>query len=51
LIGVAGQSAVHAFDRIVRGETPQIGYWFDNSDLTIAETVDRILENLPHASV
>jgi cytidylate kinase len=49
--GYADQSAVHAFDRIVRGETPQIGYWFDNSDLTIAETVDRILENLPHASV
>jgi predicted kinase len=49
--GYADPSAVHAFDRVVQNETPRIGYWLDNSDLTIAETVDRILVNLPHASV
>jgi predicted kinase len=49
--GYADPFVVHEFDRIVRGETPRIGYWLDNSDLTITETVDRILEHLPQASV
>jgi predicted kinase len=49
--GYADQAAVFAFDRVVRNETPRIGYWLDNSDLTVAETVDRILANLPQAAV
>jgi predicted kinase len=49
--GYADQADVYAFDRVLRSETPRMGYWLDNSDLTIAETVDRMLEHLPQASV
>jgi len=49
--GYSDESAVHAFDRVLRDETPRIGYWLDSSDLTVAETVDHILWNLPQASV
>jgi cytidylate kinase len=49
--GYADHSSVESFDRVLRSETPRIGYSLDNSDLTIAETVDRILQNLPQASV
>ena len=37
---------VYAFDRILRTETPRLGYWLDSTDLTVEETVDRILANL-----
>jgi predicted kinase len=40
--GYPDRAAVDAFDHILRFETPRIGYWLDNSDLSIAETVDRI---------
>jgi hypothetical protein len=39
---------VDAFDHVLREETPRIGYWLDNSDLTVAETVDTILAYLDH---
>ncbi len=32
-----------AFDRELRQHTPRIGFWLDSSDLTVDETVDRIL--------
>ncbi len=44
--GYSTDDAVHAFDRILRDETPRIGYWLDNSDLTVTETVDAILRQL-----
>ena len=49
--GYADQADVYAFDRVLRSETPRMGYWLDNSDLTITETVDCIVENLPQALV
>jgi predicted kinase len=47
--GYADQADVYAFDRVLRSETPRMDYWLDNSDPTITETVDRILEHLPQA--
>lgn len=44
--GYANRAMVDAFDRILRTETPHIGYWLDSSNLTVAETVDRILATL-----
>jgi predicted kinase len=41
------RASIEAFDHILRSETPRIGYWFDNSDLTVEETVDDILAHLP----
>jgi len=49
--GYADQAAMHTYNRILRTQTPHLGYWLDSSDLTIAETVDCILRNLPQASV
>lgn len=40
--GYADQAAVQAFDQVLHHETPRIGYWLDNSDLSIAATVDQI---------
>jgi hypothetical protein len=42
---------VAAFDHVLRAETPRIGYWLDNSDLTVAETVDTIVSRLDHATL
>jgi hypothetical protein len=36
---------------VLRTETPRLGYWLDNSDLTLAETVDQILVHLAQAMV
>ena len=44
--GYPNDDAVRAFDRVLRQETPQIGYWLDTSELTVAETVDAILRRL-----
>lgn len=41
--GYADATVVHAFDRILRAETPRLGYWLDSTNLTIQETVDQIL--------
>jgi predicted kinase len=44
--GYADEASVLAFDRVLRNETPRIGYWIDSSDLTVSETVDQILAYL-----
>jgi predicted kinase len=44
--GYPNDDAVRAFDRILREETPRIGYWLNSSELTVAETVDAILLHL-----
>ena len=38
--------AVEELDRVLRAETPRIGLWLDTSDLTVDETVDRIVEDM-----
>ena len=38
-------------DRVLREETPRIGYWLDSSGQTPADTVEEILTHLPAASV
>lgn len=35
----------------LRNDTPRLGLWLDNSDLTPAETVATILDRLPEAAV
>jgi len=45
--GYPDRAAVDAFDRVLRTETPRLGYWLDNSDLTIDETVAHILAEMP----
>lgn len=37
--------SVEAFDRLLREETPRLGYWLDTSELDIPETVASILAN------
>lgn len=49
--GYHDHAAVQIFDRILREETPHIGYWLDNSDLTVSETVDAIRRHLAQAIV
>ncbi len=44
--GYPNDDAVRAFDRVLRQETPQIGYWLDTSELTVAQTVDAILRHI-----
>jgi predicted kinase len=44
--GYANETMVYAFDRILRTETPHLGYWLDSTHLTVKETVDRILAHL-----
>lgn len=49
--GYPDRASVDAFDHVLRSETPRIGYWLDNSDLTVAETVDTILSRLDQATL
>jgi hypothetical protein len=49
--GYSDQAAIHAFDRILREQTPRIGYWLDTSGLTIPETVEAILSNLADSAL
>ncbi|UQA54889.1 AAA family ATPase [Polyangium aurulentum] len=48
--GYPDRATVDVFDRVLRSETPRIGHWLDSSDLTVAETVDRILRHLAQPS-
>ena len=41
--GYPSRAAVDTFDHILRFETPPRGYWLDSSDLTVMQTVDRIV--------
>jgi predicted kinase len=47
--GYENEEVIHAFDRVLKRETPRLGYWLDTSDLTVSETVDLILVNLSQA--
>jgi predicted kinase len=47
--GYASQSEIAAFDRVLRDQTPRIGYWLDSSDLTVAQTVEAMLAHLREA--
>jgi predicted kinase len=38
---------VFVFDRILREYTPRRGVWIDSSDLTLEETIERVMELLP----
>jgi predicted kinase len=49
--GYANEIMVYEFDRILRTETPHLGYWLDSTHLTVPETVDRILAHLQDESV
>jgi chloramphenicol 3-O-phosphotransferase len=49
--GYQDSAEIVAFDHILRQETPRLGYWLDSSHMTIDETVDAILANLPQAIV
>lgn len=49
--GYTNESMVDAFDRILRTETPRLGYWLDSSNLTVLETVDRILASFQDESM
>lgn len=44
--GYASRDEIDFFDRVLRKETPHLGYWLDNSHLTVAETVDDIQKQL-----
>ncbi|MEV4201806.1 AAA family ATPase [Micromonospora globbae] len=46
-----GDQAVAALDDALRAATPRLGLWIDTSDLTVAETVDRILAGTDSAAV
>jgi cytidylate kinase len=38
-------------DRALKDETPRFGLWIDTTDLTVAETVDQIIERAAEAEV
>lgn len=42
---------VNELDRVLRAATPRLGFWLDSSELTMTETVERILMNLAEARV
>ena len=44
--GYLNNDVIRAFDRVLRLETPRVGYWLDSSELTVAETVDAIVRQL-----
>jgi predicted kinase len=44
--GYPDRDSTDEFDRILRAETPRIGYWLDNSDLALEATVDHIVSHL-----
>jgi predicted kinase len=44
--GYSDRASLDEFDRILRVETPHMGYWLDNSDLTLEATVDNIVSHL-----
>jgi predicted kinase len=46
-----GDWSVKELDSGFREETPRIGLWLDTSDLTVEQTVDRILAHLDHGDV
>jgi predicted kinase len=49
--GYPNRGSIDAFNHVLRAETPRIGYWLDNSDLTLSETADTILAQLAQAVI
>jgi predicted kinase len=49
--GYPNRDVVDAFDRVLRSETPRIGYWLDTSDLTVRATVESILTYLAQGEI
>jgi hypothetical protein len=49
--GYTDAAMVRDFDRVLREETPRLGYWLDTSDLTVRETAERLLFHFPRAHV
>jgi chloramphenicol 3-O-phosphotransferase len=46
-----GDLTVDALDGVLRHDTPRWGLWLDTSDLTVEETVDRVLADLEEARI
>ncbi len=42
--GYKNRAEIAAFERVLREETARIGVWIDSTDLSVGQTVDRILE-------
>lgn len=49
--GYTNHAEILEFDRVLRQETPRLGCWLDTSALSVAETVDLLLQHLPQAAV
>lgn len=49
--GYRDAAEVASFDEVLRGEMPRIGYWLDNTDLTVEETVDALFAHLSEARI
>jgi cytidylate kinase len=48
--GYASRDEIDFFDRVLQTETPRLGTWLDNSDLTVVETVAAIQKLLNEAT-
>lgn len=46
-----GGWSVSDFDTLLRDGTPRLGLWVDSSELSVEETVDAVLRDLPSALV
>lgn len=49
--GYSNPAAIAAFDHVLQHETPRIGLWIDNGRLSVAATVDQIIDRLPDARI
>jgi predicted kinase len=49
--GYGDPAWIEQFDQVLRTETPRLGLWLDTSNLTVEETIDRILIDLAQARV
>lgn len=47
--GYPNEASIVAFDRVLRTETPRLGFWLDSSEFSVEETVDAILLQLAQA--
>ena len=41
--GYQDRADIEIFDRILREQTPRVGYWLDTTELSVEETVKRVL--------
>lgn len=49
--GYRDEAAMRTFDRVLKAETPRLGYWLDTSALTVAASVEAILAQSLHAAL